>query len=84
MAYFCNSFRKREELIKYLSENNIGTMIHYPIPIHLQKAYEDLGCKQGDYPIAEKISNEQISLPMFYGLKDEEVDHIISCLNAWK
>ena len=75
---------RREELIEYLSENNIGTMIHYPIPIHLQKAYEDLGHKQGDYPIAEKISNEQISLPMFYGLKDEEVDHIISCLNAWK
>lgn len=75
---------KREELIKYLTKNNIGTMIHYPIPIHMQKAYEDLGYKQGDYPIAEKISNEQISLPMFYGLKDEEVDHIISCLNAWK
>ena len=75
---------RREELIEYLYENNIGTMIHYPIPIHLQKAYEDLGHKQGDYPIAEKISNEQISLPMFYGLRDEEVDHIISCLNAWK
>ena len=59
-------------------------MIHYPIPIHLQKAYEDLGYQRGDYPIAEKISNEQISLPMFYGLKDEEADHIISCLNAWK
>lgn len=47
-------------------------MIHYPIPIHLQKAYEELGFKEGDLPIAEEISRTIISVPMFYDILEEK------------
>jgi dTDP-4-amino-4,6-dideoxygalactose transaminase len=75
---------KRDELHDYLNENNIGTMIHYPVPMHLQKAYEDLGLKKGDLPLAEKIANEVLSLPLWYGIKDDEVEYIIEKINNWR
>ena len=74
---------KREELEAYLNEKGIGTNRHYPIPMHLQGAYAHLGFKEGDFPIAEEISRTQLSLPMYYGLKDEEVDYIIDAINNW-
>jgi dTDP-4-amino-4,6-dideoxygalactose transaminase len=55
---------KRDELQKYLSSQNIGTMIHYPLPPHLQSAYSELGFRQGDFPIAEEIAETCLSLPM--------------------
>ena len=57
--------RRREELQKYLSEQGIGTGLHYPIPLHLQKAYASVGFKVGDYPVTEKVAGEILSLPMF-------------------
>lgn len=74
---------KREELQEYLKINGVGTNIHYPIPIHLQGAYTILGKKKGDYPIAENISKTQLSLPMYYGLSDEEIDYVIELLNVF-
>lgn len=74
---------KRDELQNYLKQNGIGTLIHYPIPMHLQPAYEDLGFKKGDFPIAEKIADEVLSLPMWYGMKYEEIDYIIEKINKW-
>ena len=74
---------KRDEFEKYLNENGIGTTIHYPIPIHLQEAYEDLGFKKGNFPIAEKIAEEVISLPVWFGMKDEEIDYVIEKINEW-
>lgn len=55
---------KRDELQRYLASQNIGTMIHYPLPPHLQLAYSELGFKKGDFPIAEKIAETCLSLPM--------------------
>ena len=75
---------KRDEFQNYLKENGIGTLIHYPIPIHLQQAYEDLGFDKGDFPIAEKIADEILSLPMWYGMKDEEVNYVIDKINRWR
>lgn len=75
---------KRDELQSYLNENGIGTLIHYPIPIHLQPAYEDLGFKKGDFKLAEKIADEVLSLPMWYGMKQEEIHHIIEIINNWR
>jgi len=57
--------RKRDALQSWLSENGIGTLIHYPVPPHLQKAYHDLGYKKGDFPIAEEIANTCLSLPLW-------------------
>lgn len=75
---------RRDELEKYLNENEIGTNKHYPIPMHLQECYKDLGLKKGDFPIAEEISNTELSLPMYYGMKDEEVDYVINKINQFK
>lgn len=74
---------KRNEFQKYLKENGIGTLIHYPIPMHLQPAYADLGFKKRDFPIAEKIADEVLSLPMWYGMEDEEIQYVIDKINQW-
>ena len=74
---------RRDELEKHLNNNGIGTNKHYPIPMHLQKCYADLGYKQGDFPIAEKISATELSLPMYYGMTDEEIDYVIENINAF-
>ncbi|MBU3161554.1 DegT/DnrJ/EryC1/StrS family aminotransferase [Clostridium frigoris] len=73
----------RNELKQYLKDKGIGTLIHYPIPIHLQKAYKDLGYKLGDFPIAEEISTTVLSLPMWYGMSEDEVNYVIDVLNQW-
>jgi dTDP-4-amino-4,6-dideoxygalactose transaminase len=58
----------RLELQGRLAEANIGTAIHYPVPLHLQKAYEGLGYQPGDFPVTERVANEILSLPMYPGL----------------
>lgn len=75
---------RRNELEKYLIDNGIGTNKHYPIPIHLQECYSNLGYKQGDYPIAEEISATEISLPMFYGMTEEQIRYVIDTVNNFK
>lgn len=67
----------RDELQKALEENGIGTMIHYPNPPHLQKAYEDLNWKQGSFPISEKIHTEVLSLPCNPDLTSDQISHVI-------
>jgi dTDP-4-amino-4,6-dideoxygalactose transaminase len=73
----------RESLEKFLNNRGIGTNKHYPIPMHLQGAYKDLGYKEGDFPIAEKISKTELSLPMFYGMTDEQIQWVIDSINEW-
>ena len=75
---------KRDSLAEYLKERGIGTLSHYPIPMHLQGAYKELGIAKGALPLAEKISNEELSLPLYYGMTDEEINYIIDALNAYK
>lgn len=74
---------KRDELRQYLSENGIGTAIHYPIPLHLQKAFAYLGYKEDDFPEAEKASQEVLSLPIHHILTDEEVDYVITTIRQF-
>ena len=69
--------QNREELQKHLSENTIGTGLHYPIPLHLQDAYTQLGYQKGDFPVTEKVSDEILSLPMFPGLTDEQIQTVV-------
>lgn len=75
---------KRDELIEYLKSYEIGTIIHYPIPPHMSKAYAYLGLKEGDLPIAEKYAKEVLSLPMYNGMCKEELDFVIEKLNSFK
>lgn len=67
---------RRDELKNYLENYRIGTGIHYSIPLHLQKAYAYLGYKEGDFPVAEKLSREILSLPMYPELTKEEIGYI--------
>lgn len=75
---------RRDDLIKYLKERDIGTIIHYPIPPHLSKAYEYLGLKKGDLPITEKYANEVLSLPMYNGMTYEEQTIVINAINDFE
>lgn len=69
--------KKRNKLIRYLTKKNISTLIHYPLPLHLQKAYSYLGYTRGEFPIAEKVSSEIVSLPMYPELSKKQVDYVV-------
>ena len=74
----------RDRLEAYLNEKGISTNKHYPIPMHLQECYRDLGYKEGDLPIAEEISRTELSIPMYYGMTDEEVQYVVDTLNQFE
>ena len=76
--------KRRDELEKFLNDAGIGTNKHYPIPMHLQECYKDLGFKEGIFPIAEEISATELSIPMYYGMTDEEVQYVIDKVNEFK
>jgi dTDP-4-amino-4,6-dideoxygalactose transaminase len=67
---------KRDQLQNYLTKQGIGTLIHYPVPPHLQKAYSFLTFKKDDFPIAETIADHCLSLPIWPGMKEEHVERI--------
>ena len=75
---------RRDELEKYLNVQGIGTNKHYPIPIHLQECYKNLGFKEGDFPIAEEISSTELSIPMYYGMTDKEIQYVIDKVNEFR
>lgn len=75
---------QRNKLQEWLKTNEIDTMIHYPIPIHLQDAYKDFGHKRGDFPITEKCADEILSLPMYPELKPEQIEKIADCIRNFK
>lgn len=77
---FCE---ERDRLQQYLTENEIMTQIHYPIPIHLQEAYQDLGYKSGDFPIAEKLTRTELSLPLWYGMTEEDLGEVVKAINQF-
>jgi len=66
----------RDKLFNFLKEKGIGVGIHYPIPLHLQPAFSYLNYKKGDFPVAERVAEEVISLPMHPHLKEEDIDYI--------
>lgn len=74
---------KRDELEAYLSEHGIGTVKHYPIPIHRQEAYEPLQIPEGALPVAEEISRTILSIPMYYGMTEQEVRYVIETINGF-
>ena len=76
----CN---RRDELEKYLFDNGIGTNKHYPIPMHMQDCYKDLGYTNGDFPVAEEISATELSLPMYYGMTEEMIESTIEIINRF-
>ncbi len=78
---------ERDEVTRFLKERAIQCAVHYPVPIHLQKAYQDLGYKTGSLPISEQIAREFISLPMFPELTEAQISMVVlatkeSCLSC--
>ena len=73
----------RNELQRHLNDLGIGTLIHYPIPPYLQKAYYHLGIVRGQYPIAEEIADTCLSLPLYPGLSRQEVNEIVTAIKSF-
>lgn len=68
----------REALQAHLTEVGIGCGLHYPVPLHLQKAYQNLPCKKGDFPVTERVASEILSLPMFPQLSPGQQDEVVA------
>lgn len=74
---------ERDALQAYLTEHEIGTIIHYPIPPHLSEAYAYLGFHEGDFPLTEADAKTVLSIPMYNGMTKEEQQTVIDCLNQF-
>ncbi|HEV2331120.1 MAG TPA: DegT/DnrJ/EryC1/StrS family aminotransferase [Verrucomicrobiae bacterium] len=74
---------RRDELKKFLEDNGVGCAIHYPIPVHLQKAYAHLSYKPGDFPVAEKAAKQCLSLPIYPELTDSQIARVVDVIKKF-
>ncbi len=72
----------RDALMQALAQQGVGTLIHYPVPVHLQDAYDDLGYRPGSLPVTEQTAREILSLPMYIGLKPHDVERAARAVEA--
>ena len=75
---------QRDALQQHLLDCGVKTQIHYPIPPHLQQCYARLGHRQGEFPISERYANEELSLPIYVGMPEEDVDQVIDAVNSFE
>ena len=75
---------KRDKLKEFLQTKGIGTALHYPLPLHLQKCFSGLGYKAGDFPVAEKAARECLSLPVYPELTDRQVDYVAAQVGQFR
>lgn len=71
---------RREKVMDAMKERGVTTLIHYPIPVHLQEAYQECGGKRGDFPVAEQVADDIVSLPFFPHMSREQVNHVSQVL----
>jgi dTDP-4-amino-4,6-dideoxygalactose transaminase len=74
---------KRDELRQFLTDNNIGTEIYYPLPFHIQECFLDLGYRLGDFPFAEEAANTSIALPIYPELGKEQIEYVVNKIKAF-
>jgi len=74
--------KNRDKVAEKMKEKGISVLIHYPIPLHLQEAYKELKYKKGDFPVAEKISNEILSLPMYPHMRPQQTEYVCEALKS--
>lgn len=79
---FAVRVQNRDEVLEKMKEKGIGVLIHYPICVHMQEAYKDAGYNKGDFPIAEKLADEVLSLPMFPHMQKEQVEYVCESLKS--
>jgi dTDP-4-amino-4,6-dideoxygalactose transaminase len=70
----------REQVMENMKNKGVSVLIHYPIPLHLQEAYSELGYKKGDFPVAEQVANDVMSLPMFPHITKEQIETVVTAL----
>lgn len=73
----------RDELQHFLETNGIGTKVHYPIPIHLQKASDFLNCRRGDFPVCERVVSQMLSLPIHQDLTEEDKVYVVETVKSF-
>lgn len=74
----------RDDFREYMKEKGIGTGVYFPVPLHLQKVYEELGYRPGDLPNSEAIADYSVSIPMFPELTDQEIETVVDAVNLWE
>lgn len=74
----------RERLREHLTSRGVGTALHYPLPLHLQKCFAHLGCRPGDFPVAERAARECLSLPIYPEMTDAQIEWVASAINDFK
>ena len=74
---------RKDEMGNYLASKGVGSAAFYPVPLHLQKAFEYLGYKEGDLPVAEKLTKQTVCLPIFPELTKQELQYIIACIKEF-
>ena len=82
-SLYMASFKKRDALMKYLIEREIEAKIHYPVPLHLQKAAENLGYKRGDFPVAERYAEEILTLPVHQYITENQIEYTLKQIKAF-
>jgi len=75
--------RNRDRLRERLAAEGIESGIHYPIPLHLLPCFADLGHSEGDFPVAERIARETVSLPIYPQIRDEQLAHVVEQVNRF-
>jgi dTDP-4-amino-4,6-dideoxygalactose transaminase len=73
----------RDGLQAFLAEKEVGTGLHYPLPLHLQKAYSSMGFKKGDFPVSECTAEHLLSLPMYPELTAEQIEYVVDCIKEY-
>ncbi len=75
--------KKKDEMGNFLASKGVGSAAFYPVPLHLQKAFEYLGYQEGDLPVAEMLTKQTVCLPIFPELKEEELQYIVACIKEF-
>jgi dTDP-4-amino-4,6-dideoxygalactose transaminase len=75
--------RKRDELLEFLKQRGVFAGVHYPVPIHLQRAYAGHGWRQGQFPVTERLAREIVSLPMYPELTEAQIDHVCASVREF-
>ncbi len=81
--YYCLRCRQRDKLKNYLASKQIQTAIYYPVPLHLQDGFKSLGFKRGDFPVAEKMAEEVLAIPIFPELSDTHVHCVADAIRSF-